>query len=93
METIERGQFNTELFENGQNSEELSVRLMRKPTTLDGIVQIITQIVVLTIIAETMPKSQKSIVGISETLLTPLTYFPVCSLNIAGFQTTLRNET
>jgi hypothetical protein len=32
MEEIERGQFNTELFENGQNSEELSVRLMRKPT-------------------------------------------------------------
>ncbi len=60
---------------------------------LDGIVQIITQIVVLTLKAENMPKSQKSIAGISKALLTLLTIFLVCGLIIASFQTTLRNET
>jgi hypothetical protein len=49
--------------------------------------------VVLTKKADTMPKSQNSIAGISESLLTPLTYFPVYKINNAGFQTTLRNET
>ena len=34
MEVINRGQFHPELFENGQNNEEVPVRLMRKPTTV-----------------------------------------------------------
>jgi len=34
VKEIKRGQFNPKLFETGQNNEEFSVRLMRKPTVL-----------------------------------------------------------
>jgi hypothetical protein len=32
MKKFKRGQFNPELFENGQNSEEIPVRIMREST-------------------------------------------------------------
>ncbi len=32
MKAIKRNQFNPELFENGQNNEEIPVGIMRKPT-------------------------------------------------------------
>jgi hypothetical protein len=32
MQAIEGGHFNPELLKNGQNNEEVPVRLMRKPT-------------------------------------------------------------
>ncbi|MDY6831743.1 MAG: DUF2220 domain-containing protein, partial [Thermodesulfobacteriota bacterium] len=35
IKAIKRGQFNPELFENGQNNEEIPVRIMREPTLLD----------------------------------------------------------
>ncbi|MDY6831110.1 MAG: hypothetical protein SWC96_04600, partial [Thermodesulfobacteriota bacterium] len=33
IKAIKRGRFNPELFENGQNSEEIPVRIMREPTS------------------------------------------------------------